>query len=334
MTIEATVLIDLTLGDSGKGKIAYNESKTKNYDFCLKFNGGSNSGRTIYIEDKKYISHLFPTGIVSGIKSIIGCGCVLNEKKFFNELEELTKFVPNAHNLIKVAYNAHIVTDDHIKEENNESLIGTTKQGIGPAFRDKHARIGIRAEKITSLKPFLVDPVNDIFIPSIEKNKIVNIFCEGVQSIGLDINHGDYPYVTSSSCGVGEAINNGIPPNSIKRILGCVKSYVTYVGTKEFQDKNDPILDKIGDLGFEFGSTTGRRRAVNYLDLDMVKKHMLMNSVNELHVNKMDILKELNCWKLFKKGILYDLKTEENFKEEIINYLGHELIYNWYYGAK
>lgn len=328
--IEATILVDLFLGDNGKGKIAHHLAKLGQFNYFFRFNGGENSGRTIYIDGKKYISHLFPTGIVCGIKSIIGCGCVLNEKSFFRELEEVSKIIPNASELIKIAYNTHIVQDKHIEEELNEIKIGTTRKGIGPAYRDKYARTGIRAEQVSSLKPFLIDVYEEFY----SGHQKINVLCEGVQGMGLDIDYCiDYPYCTSSHCGVGSVVNNGIPHTSIKSVEGVIKPYATYVGAKQFQDPDDSMLDKICELGSEYGSTTARKRKINYLDIDLIKKFANMTSSNVLHVNKMDILRELNCWKMFVNNKLINVGSEELFKEMLETHVGVKDI-RYYYSAE
>lgn len=320
--IETKIVIGIDHGDEGKTKILYNYYKTGQYNLALRFNGSSNRGGTIYHNNKKFIVHLFPIGVVLGIKSIIGPGCVVNEKMFFEELEEVTAINPDSPKFVKIAHNAHVVQASHLEEELCESKIGTTKRGIGPAYRDKYARIGIRAESINSFKPYLVDVSEEFY----NKDNI-KLLCEGAQAMGLDIDWGEYPFVTSSHCGIGSVINNGVPISSIKSVEGVIKAYSTYVGAKQFQDINDPMLDKICELGSEFGATTGRRRQVQYLDLNLVKKFALMNSINVLHVNKMDILRELKCWKVILDNMIIDCATEENFKEMLENYAYNHVKY-------
>jgi len=326
--MESELVIGLDNGDESKGKITYNLAKTGNFSHCLRFNGGNNSGRTIYVDGQKIVNHIIPTGIVCGIKSIIGPGCVINERLFFEELDNLSKHIPNARDNIIIAYNAHIVQDKHIEEEIIENKLGTTRKGIGPAYRDKHARTGIRAEDIKSFQPFLVDVFSEIY------KEDARVLCEGAQAMGLDIDHGDYPYVTSSHCGLGSVINNGIPMHSIKKVHGVIKAYSTYVGTKDFQDPDDEMLKKMAILGKEYGSTTGRLRKTNYLDIDLIKKHAIMNSVDRIHVNKMDILEELNCWKVIKDGKIIDLKSEENFTIFLSKQISFVTSWKFYYSPK
>ena len=134
---------------------------------------------------------------------------------------------------------------------------------------------------------------------SFDFNNRTAIVTGGAQGFGLDIDWGDYPYVTSSHCTVGSAILNGVPPRAIRDVWGVSKIYETYVGAKEFQGI-DPILDEIRNVGAEFGATTGRPRQTNWMDLDLLKKAININGVNKLVVNKTDVLDEVNFWKLYE----------------------------------
>lgn len=312
MKIDA--ILGLSLGDEGKGKICANLIQKNKYDYCLRFAGGANAGHTIYVNDKKVATHIIPTGAVFGVKSIIGPGCVLSPISFFQELKELSLINSEIEGIVRIAYNAHIVTSKHIEEEAIENKIGTTKRGIGPAYRDKYARTGIRAESIPELKPFIVDMYDEF-----SNNPNASILAEGAQGLGLDIDMGDYPFVTSSNCGIGGLLNNGFKHTDIRHIYGVVKAYTTYVGSKSFQNKSDPILDMIADLGAEFGTTTGRRRQINYFDIQNLIKSLTTTSVNTLIINKVDILQKIGCWKLIDKGVVVDCENEEKFKNRIIS---------------
>lgn len=303
------VIIGGSLGDEGKGKVCAYLSSSGRYSHILRYNGGGNAGHSIYKQGQKVVTHIVPTGAVYGVRSIIGPGCVVSEASFFKELEELSKVNPSISKCVKIARNAHIVQDKHKLEEASESKIGTTKQGIGPAYRDKYARVGLRAEEVPSLKDYLVDMYDEFFV----NHKDATILCEGAQAFGLDIDWGDYPYVTSSHCGVGAVVNNGIPYKTIRDVIAVIKAYDTYVGTKAFQNPMDPMLDKLGDLGMEYGATTGRRRQCHYLDVDKMKKMAVMNGVTQLIVNKVDILQQAGCWKVRVNNQVQDLGSEAAF---------------------
>jgi len=306
--IKADVLFGLVYGDCGKGCITNELIKSNNYTHCLRSSGGANAGHTIYIGDDKVVTHAIPSGALHGVRSIIGPGCVINEKMFFEELESLEKSVPGIASWVKIAYNTHVTTEEHLAEEIGESKIGTTKKGIGPAYRDKYGRTGIRAESVPAFKDYVVDIYEEF-----HSGKNVEIMCEGAQAIGLDIDWGNYPYVTSSHCGVGSVLNNGIPHNALRNVIGVAKCYDTYVGSSAFQDPNDPILKKLGDAGHEYGATTGRRRQINYLNLDMIIRHVNMMGPNKVYFNKLDILAEVGAWKLIYSGKLLVFEDEKSF---------------------
>lgn len=305
--MKADVILGLVFGDEGKGKITAHRAKHGDYTHCLRYNGGSNAGHTIYLDGKKAVTHIVPTGALFGLKSIVGPGCVVNENEFFRELEELSKVKPDVYRYVHIANNAHIVQDKHIQEELEESKIGTTRKGIGPAYRDKHARIGIRAESIPSLKNYLIDVEEEFISDPI-------VLCEGAQALGLDIDWGAYPYVTSSSCGIGAVINSGVPHKTLRKITGVAKCYDTYVGANTFQDLKDPMLDLLGDVGNEVGATTGRRRQVNYLNLDNLYRAVRYACVDEVILNKIDVLEEVNCWKVIVGNGVVDCFNRKGFE--------------------
>ena len=308
----ADVVIDLQQGDSGKGKISNHLAKTGKYTHTIRFNGSNNCGHTIYLNGKKVVTHSIPVGVLHGIKSIIGPGCVVNVEHFFNELRELEDAGINTHGLIYIANNAHIITDSHLSEDRSDSKIGTTKRGNGPAYRDKYAREGTRASQVAELQPYLIDIYEELYNTDNE----CRILFEGAQGFYLDIDWGDYPYVTSSHCTVGSAILNGVPPQKIRRIYGAAKIYETYVGAKEFEPQ-DPVFQKIRELGDEYGATTGRPRQCNWLNLDNLKKAAQVNGVTHLIVSKMDILRELGQWNLIEKEEVLTFRSECGMKSYI-----------------
>lgn len=302
------IIVDLQYGDCGKGKVAHILAHKNTYTHVLRYNGGGNAGHTIYHKGKKFVTHQVPVGVFWGTPSVIGSGCVVNAQKLVEEIHELEAGGIKVKGKLFIANNAHVVMKRHTDEEERESKIGTTKQGIGPAYRDKYARIGTRAESVPELKQYCVD-LYTLFHTA--KKKPV-ILCEGAQGFGLDIDWGDYPYVTSSSCITGGALLNGFPPNAVRSVWGICKAYETYVGSKSFEGK-DPIFKKIREAGQEFGATTGRPRQCNWMDLDRLIRAARINGITHIVINKLDILTDVSAWAVLEKGKVRKFGNEKAF---------------------
>lgn len=300
------VVIGMQYGDEGKGKIANQMAMNGDYDFVLRFNGGGNAGHTIYLNGEKIVTHLVPCGILHGIPSVIGNGCVINTQKLFDELEYLEGFGFDT-SLLKIAENAHIITRDHLDEDAKDTTIGTTKTGNGPCYRDKFARTGLRAKDVPELAPYLVD------MHSLIHSSPKKFLAEGAQGYWLDIDFGDYPYVTSSNTGVGAVLNNGFNFKQVWNVVGVIKCYSTYVGAKGYQ-KDDERFEMLREIGQEYGATTGRPRQIDWLNLDEVITACQMNGVTKLIINKMDVLRQVDCtWNFYKDKILISCSDEDTF---------------------
>lgn len=319
--IRTDVVTDLLWGDNGKGKITHALLKNHKYDYCLKLAGSANAGHTIYHNGDKFVTHLLPAGIFFNVPSVIGRNCLIHPETFFNEIEVLQSQF-NKHDdlkkidiksLVKIDVNTCIITDNHIAEDSKDTTIGSTKRGVGPASRDKYARTSVQVQNVSELKPFVVD-----FPQIIQNKKEVSILGEGAQGFYLDVNFGEYPYVTSTHCSLAAVPLNGVPISSISRIYGAIKIYSTYVGKKEFQGK-DPRFDLIAEAGSEYGSTTGRKRQVNWLDMDKLIYSLKINDVTDLIISKIDIFKKLNIFSLIKDGEVFEFKNENSLKEFIIH---------------
>ena len=304
----ADVVLGLQHGDEAKGKITHQLCSKGNYTHVIRFNGGCNAGHTIYHEGKKFVTHHIPAGVFYGIQSIIGPGCVVDPDQFFKEIEELEEAGIPASLLVSIAKNAHVITKNHKEEDGKDSKIGTTKRGNGPAYRDKYNRSGVRAEDVESLEDYIIDIYEELY-----SKKGVEVLFEGAQGFGLDIDHGDYPYVTSSHCTTASALLNGVPPQAVRSVWGVAKIYETYVGAKSFQPDGQ-VFDALQMIGEEFGATTGRKRQCNWMDLDNLMKAIRMNGVTDLVFNKMDVLREIGEWKLYDKQKVVEFDEEEKLK--------------------
>ena len=294
--MNADIIVDLQYGDCGKGKVAHHLCKSGKYTHVIRYNGGCNAGHTIYHDGRKFVTHHIPCGVFFGVKSIIGPGCVVNVKKFFEEVKELEDAGIDTAGLIGVASNAHIITDFHMKQDQQDEVIGTTKRGNGPAYRDKYARKGVQAFEIPELEEYVVDMYEELHHN--DEYEKVSILFEGAQGFGLDIDWGDYPYVTSSHCTVGGAILNGVPPRAIEDVWGVAKIYETYVGAKHFEGF-DTAFEKIRNHGEEYGATTGRPRQINWMDWKLLNQAIDINGVNKLIINKLDVLEKVGVYKIY-----------------------------------
>lgn len=287
----ADIIVDLQAGDTGKGKVAHSLLEFGNYTHVIRYNGGGNAGHTIYHNGKKIVTHFIPCGVMYGLKSIIGPGCVVNPEKLFNEIKELENAGIDVKSNLFIDKRVHIITDKHFEEDGTDTKIGTTKQGIGPVYRDKYGRVGLRAENCPEISNFITDIYE---LHTWGENRIL---FEGAQGFELDIDWGDYPYVTSSHCTVGSAILNGVPPQKVRNIYGVAKAYCTYVGAKEFEIPSE-IFDKIREIGNEYGSTTGRKRQIGWINLNMLIKAININGVTDLIINKLDVMEEVGVFKI------------------------------------
>lgn len=314
----ADVIVDLQAGDTGKGKVAHALASQEIYTHIIRYNGGGNAGHTVYHKGsdsqcapKKIVTHLVPVGVLYGIKSIIGPGCVININKLNEEIKHLESSGIDVLGNLFIDYRAHIITNTHLEEDQSDSKIGTTKTGNGPCYRDKYFRKGHRAESFSELKPMLIDTYEELF-----NHEMNSILFEGAQGFELDIDWGDYPYVTSSHCVVGGALLNGVPPQKVRNVYGIAKAYRTYVGNKPFETPNDSF-DKIRELGSEYGATTGRKRQIDWFDLDDIVKAANINGVTDLIINKIDVLQSVEL-RLYhnKKPIQFDNVVQ--FKDYII----------------
>lgn len=324
--ITADIIVGLQYGDEGKGKVVHSLLRDNEYTHCIRYNGGCNAGHTIYHEGKKLVTHHIPAGVLYGIKSIIGPGCVLDLEQFLSEIEMLDSNGIRTDGLIFVDKRVHIIQSHHKSEDSRDVIIGTTKRGNGQAYRDKYARAGIRfGERHRFLNKNLVTALEGFDIDLYEEfhnnDNDVQVLCEGAQGFGLDIDWGDYPFVTSSHCTSASALLNCIPWNAVRDVYGVAKTYETYVGAKQFQPKNDVVFESLQQFGSEFGATTGRVRQCNWIDLDFLKKSCKINGVTVLIVNKYDIIKQVLpiCYYEDNKKIEFDSAID--FRKAIVEAL-------------
>ena len=290
------VCCGLAWGDEAKGKIVSELARSGKYDMICRWGGGNNAGHTIYIDGKRYKTHLIPGGIFYNIPSIIGPDCVVSQKGFIEEITYLKEAGFNT-DCIKISPKAHVITDTHIEEDIKlYRKQGSTAKGIAPCYRDKYARFGTLVKDVDFFKPYLWD-----------EKLYGTVLCEGAQGVWLDITHGNYPYTTSSTTLPYAACSLGFPPQFINTIYGAAKIYDTRAGNDpDFPDElnNDPELIEIGKAGREIGTTTGRTRTVNWLNMDLLIKSINMTGSSCIIISKVDILVQVGLFKLIHNGAI------------------------------
>ena len=302
---------------------------------------------------------LYPECVpVIGSGCVVDLGFLKQELAMLNSKNVSTQKLaisPNAHLIMPY----HKLLDELIEESLGENKIGTTKKGIGPCYADKIQRNGIRVQDLLNDEIFAqkvkinvkeknqiltkiynkdpLDPeeiINEFKIykdivnnhvkdtslmisDAIKANK--NILFEGAQGTLLDIDHGTYPFVTSSNTSSGNAATgSGIGPLNLDKIVGVTKAYISRVGSGPFitEQKNE-IGEYLIEKGAEFGVVTGRRRRCGWLDLISLKYSVRVNSLSELFITKLDVLSGLEELKLgigYKNGdeIINDYPYEQN----------------------
>ena len=306
----------LNWGDEGKGKVVSHLASTGIYDFVCRWAGGCNAGHTIYKDGKRYKTHLIPSGIIHGIKSVIGPDCVINKESFQRELEYLAENGFDT-SLIKISPRTHVILDSHICEDREKyQKQGTTKNGIAPCYGDKYARKGTLVKDIEYFKDFLWD------------GKLYgNVLCEGAQGFWLDINQGNYPYTTSSTTLPYGSCSLGFPPRLIRNIYGACKIYDTRVGTDpDFPETllDDEDLKKIIEVGKEYGTTTGRIRKTQWLNLDKLILAINISGTTDIIISKVDVLEKVGKFKYIVDDRILACNSMEEMKKTISTKLKKE----------
>ncbi|MCK9232214.1 MAG: adenylosuccinate synthase [Syntrophales bacterium] len=340
------VVVGAQWGDEGKGKVV--DLYAEDADVIVRFQGGNNAGHTLVVNGQQTILHLIPSGILHDHKfCIIGNGVVVDPKVLIEEIDSLNgRNLFPAHTKLYVSENAHIIMPYHRRLDAAREAhkagrkIGTTGRGIGPAYEDKAARVGIRLsdlldegtfrEKLRAncteknfmltryfgeeavdeaaifdeyrayadrLRPYAAD-ASLILHKEIKKGK--KILFEGAQGNHLDIDHGTYPYVTSSNTVAGNAgAGSGVGPGALQSVVGICKAYTTRVGEGPFvTELTCAIGERIQQVGQEFGATTGRKRRCGWLDMVLVRHSVRVSGITGLALTKLDVLTGIDPLKI------------------------------------
>ena len=343
-------------GDEGKGKIV--DLLSKDSEIVARYQGGANAGHTVYKNDEKIVLHQIPSGILrKDCYCIMGNGMVIDPIDLVEEINMLRQKNISTENII-ISPNAHIVTPlhkylDRKNEEKTNNFIGTTCKGIGPCYVDKYNRVGIRALDLSDsdkLKATFIirmnqcisnhqitdadyetmkSEINSFFEACNEIKTYVkdtlsllfskkNILIEGAQGTLLDIDHGTYPFVTSSSPFSGGITTGlGLPLTKFENIIGIFKAYATRVGSGPFPTELfDEDGKKLQNIGMEFGATTGRPRRCGWFDGLAAKYSCMINGLTDIALTKLDILDN------FEKinvciGYKYNQNEIQNYSEAV-----------------
>jgi adenylosuccinate synthase len=329
-----TILVGAQWGDEGKGKII--DVLTESADVVVRYAGGNNAGHTVWLGKKKYVLHLVPSGILRPRKlCVIGNGVVVDPIGLVEEIQGLKKLgvKVNPKNFV-LSETAHVVFPYHRELDaqrevlKGKNKIGTTKRGIGPAYGDKAARVGLRigdlidpvrlaaklsvrikennivlkslgAKSLSFKKVFAEYNSVGKFLKPFVQNTVVllhnamrdeaDILFEGAQGTFLDIDHGTYPFVTSSNTTAGGACTgSGVPPHRMDRVVGVMKAYTTRVGEGPLPTENAEISDLLHGMGREFGATTGRARRCGWFDSVATRHATMVNGIDDLAITNLD----------------------------------------------
>jgi adenylosuccinate synthase len=357
-------LIGTHWGDEGKGKVV--DVLSENAKACVRFQGGHNAGHTLVINDKKFILHLIPSGILrDNVKSVIGNGVVVSLDALITEITELEHNGISLSNKLFISENCHLILPTHIaldqarERKLGKKSIGTTGRGIGPSYEDKISRKGIRLldlknetiflKKLDDLMDYhnfilenyfhtdsinthavareLLDKYYKISKYIIDTDDYINDLCkeggvvfEGAQGTMLDVDHGTFPYVTSSNTTLSGVVSGtGANMSLIKYGLGITKAYSTRVGHGPFPSElNNNIGEKIGKIGGEIGATTGRTRRCGWLDLKVLKKSIRLNNLSGIALTKIDVLDNFDEISIC---VDYDSIDYETFEVENLKFI-------------
>lgn len=344
------IIIGAQWGDEGKGRIT--DLLAAQAQVVARYSGGDNAGHTVTVGSQIFKLHLLPSGVAQpNAVSVLGNGMVINPAHLLEEMDHLAHMgLEVSPARVKISAAAHLITPAHIALDRADDAaradrIGTTGRGIGPAYTDKTARRGLRAELMLDpgrfgdrvaehvrqanfslektygnqplldptaiaaeyteyarrLAPYITDTSLYLY-QHLKEN--ARVLAEGAQGTLLDLDHGTYPFVTSSSPTTGGVFTGlGVAPQFVGRVIGVTKAFQTRVGEGPFPTEAfGPEAERLRGTGQnpwdEFGTTTGRPRRCGWLDLVLLRYAIRINGLTELALTKMDVLSGLETVKL------------------------------------
>ena len=336
----AIVLIGAQWGDEGKGKAT--DLLGERVQWVVRYQGGNNAGHTVVLPDgQDFALHLIPSGILTpGVTNVIGNGVVVDSGVLLEELAGLESRGIDTGRLL-ISADAHLIMPYHVEIDKvterylGKAKIGTTGRGIGPAYQDKVARVGVRAQDLLDEKILrqkveaALEFKNQVLVKvynrrALDPDQVVDtvleqgahfahriadtrllldealsrgetVLLEGSQGTLLDVDHGTYPFVTSSNPTAGGACAGaGIGPTRITAVMGILKAYTTRVGSGPFPTElKDEMAARLRKTGGEIGVTTGRPRRVGWFDAVIGRYAARVNGITDFFLTKLDVLSGL-----------------------------------------
>jgi adenylosuccinate synthase len=337
--VPLTILVGAQWGDEGKGKAT--DLLAARSDFVVRYQGGNNAGHTVLAGGSLLKLHLVPSGILyAHVTPVIAGGVVVDPGVLLEEMDALAERGIDSSRLL-VSGNAHLVMPYHRELDRlterylGRHRLGTTRRGIGPAYADKAARIGLRVQDLTDPRIFR----QKLEVVLKEKNLVLTrvynrlpmdgdriaeeylaygrrlaphiadtgwllhralregkrVLLEGAQGTLLDLDHGTYPFVTSSNPVAGGAlVGAGLGPTEVEAVIGVAKAYLTRVGSGPFPTEDVGAEGQhLAERGREVGTTTGRARRCGWLDAVLLRYAARVNGLTELFLTKLDVLSGL-----------------------------------------
>ncbi|MCI0546087.1 MAG: adenylosuccinate synthase [Candidatus Rokubacteria bacterium] len=362
------VVVGAQWGDEGKGKVV--DILAPHVDAVVRYQGGNNAGHTVVVGKEKFILQSIPSGILHpGVRCVIGCGVVIDPASLIEEMESLVRRGISVDGNLYISKNAHLIMPYHpaidraSESQAGDRRIGTTGKGVGPAYADKAARVGIRMadlldeelfreklewnvrqknrllREVYDSETFAVESILGTYLryagwlaPYITDTALLlsrwiesgaAVLFEGAQGTMLDLDHGTYPFITSSSTtSGGAATGTGVPPTRIDGVLGISKAYATRVGGGPFPTE---LIGATADLlrgrGNEFGSVTGRPRRCGWVDAVALRYAARINGFDAMAVTKLDVLDACETVRIcvgyrYRGEVLTDFPEEERIWRE------------------
>jgi len=337
----AVVLIGAQWGDEGKGKAT--DLLGGRVQWVVRYQGGNNAGHTVVLPNgENFALRLIPSGILTpGVTNVIGNGVVVDPGALLDELAALEARGVDTTRL-HLSADAHLLMPYHVAIDKvserflGKAKIGTTGRGIGPAYQDKVARVGVRVadvldekilrQKVEAALEFKNQVLSKIYNrKALDPEQVVaevleqaqgfrhriadtrrelnealgrgeTILLEGSQGTLLDVDHGTYPFVTSSNpTAGGAAVGSGIGPTRITTVLGILKAYTTRVGSGPFPTElHDEMGEYLRKTGGEVGVNTGRPRRCGWFDAVIARYATRVNGITDFFLTKLDVLSGLD----------------------------------------